>query len=179
MMTEGTWQQHLVQLHPGLFIRNFRGVPFCPGYPTVAADGWREIISTLLKRVSTAAAGYPIYFVQLCEEHGRLRIQWRAEATLPKHVEHAIEEAIARAEARSTCSCATCGAKGRLFVTGGRLITACVCHARGVPVPVYTGMEDLHLLRKRINGSSTITCVRYDFDHDQFSDIDPSLVGRR
>jgi hypothetical protein len=176
MMTEKTWQQHLVDLHPELFIRSFCNVPFCPGYP-VAGDGWRDIVAGLVERVSAAAVGYPIHFVEISERHGRLRVYWRAEANLPKRLELAIEDAIARAEARSTCSCMACGAKARLFSSGGRLVPACPDHARGVPVPVRTAMEGVHIFRRRVNDSSTIACVRYDWDHDQFIDLDPNLVG--
>jgi hypothetical protein len=176
-MTEKTWQQHLVDLHPELFIRTYRGVPFSPGHPSTCGDGWRDVVASLVERVSAAARGYPIQFIQIREEHGRLAIHWTAEAALPKHVERTIEEAIALATARSTCSCAVCGAKARLFSSGGRLIPACPDHARGVPVPARTGMEGLHIFQRRVNDSSAIACVRYDWDHDQFIDVDPSLVS--
>lgn len=178
MMADKTWQQNLVDQHPEVFIRAYRGVPFSPGYP-VAGDGWREIIFTLVERVSTAAVGYPMHFVQICERHGRLRVYWRAEASLPERLEHAIEEAIARAEARAACSCIACGAKARLFSNGGRLIPACPDHAQGVPVSVRTAMDGLHIFQRRVNDSSTIACVRYDWDHDRFVDVDPILGGRR
>jgi hypothetical protein len=177
-MTEGTWQQHLVDLHPELFIRMVGAVPFSPGYPATSGDGWRDLVATLLVRVSAAATGYPIQFTQIREMHGRLAIHWRAEAAIPEHVERAIEEAIALAEARATCSCATCGAKARLFSSGGgQLILACPDHARGVPVPVRTGLEGVHIFRRRACDSSTLACVRYDWDNDQFVDVDPNLVG--
>jgi hypothetical protein len=175
-MTEKTWQQHLVDLHPKLFIRSFRNVPFCPGYP-VAGDGWREIISSLIERVSAAADGYPIHFVQICERHGRLRIYWRAEANLPTHLERAIEEAIARAEARSTCSCVACGAKARLFSDEGRLMPSCQDHARGVPVSVRPGMENLHIVLVGRDDSRVVACRRYDRARDQFVDVDLRSLG--
>jgi hypothetical protein len=175
MMTK-TWQQNLVDQHPELFIRTYRGVPFSPGYP-VAGDGWREIVTSLVERVSAAAEGYPIHFVQICERHGRLRVHWKAEANVPKRLEHTIEEAVTRAEARSIYSCLACGAKARLFSSGGRLIPSCPDHARGVPVPVRTAIEGLHIFQRRVDDSSTISCVRYDWDHDQFVDADPNLVG--
>jgi hypothetical protein len=175
-MTEKTWQQDLVDLHPELFIRSFRNVPFCPGYP-VAGDGWREIISSLVERVSAAAVGYPIHFVQICERHGRLTVYWRAEASIPRRVEHAIEEAIARAEARSACSCARCGATGHLFSCGSRLFTACPNHARGVPVSMRPGTENLHIVLAGGDDSRVIACRRYDRARDQFVDVDPSSIG--
>jgi hypothetical protein len=177
-MTEKTWRQNLVDGHPEVFIRTFRGAPFAPGFPR-CDDGWRDIVTKLVERVSATAAGHPMLFIQILERHGRLRVYWRAEANLPKRLEHVIEEAIARAEARSACSCAACGARAHLYSSGGRLIPACTDHARGVPVPVRTATDGLYIFRRRVNDSSTIACVRYDWDHDQFVDLDPNLGGRR
>lgn len=124
-----TWHQQLVDLHPDLFVRTFRGVPVASGYPT-CGDGWREIVTKLAERVSAAAVGYPVHFTQILERYGRLSIYWKAEANPPSRVEHAIDEAIELAEARSACTCVNCGAKGHLFSNG-----SCPDHARGVPVP--------------------------------------------
>lgn len=176
-MTEKTWQQHLVDLHPELFTRMFRGVPFSPGHPSTSGDGWRDIVTKLVERVSAAATGYPVQFTQIRDVHGRLAIHWKAEALLPKHIETTIEEAIALATARSACTCMACGAKARLFSSGGRLIPACPDHAQGVPVPVRTAMDGLHVFQRRIDDFSAIVCVRYDFDNDQFVDVGPNLAG--
>ena len=177
-MTEKTWQQHLIDLHPELFIRMIRGVPVSPGYPATSGDGWRDLVATLVVRVSTAALRYPIQFTQIREMHGRLAIHWRAEAAVPKHVERAIEEAIALAEARASCSCVTCGAKARLFSSRrGQLILACPNHARGTPVPARPGLENVHIFRRRARDSSTLAYVRYDWDNDQLVDVDANLVS--
>jgi hypothetical protein len=45
-MTKTLGQQLLVQRHPQLFIRSFRGLPFSPGYP-VCPDGWREAVTSV------------------------------------------------------------------------------------------------------------------------------------
>jgi len=170
------WQQELVQLHLEMFVRTYRGVPFAPGHPSTCGDGWRDIIAKLVERISVAASGYPILFTEISEARGRLRIHWRAEAALPEHVEHEIEEAVALAAARSACSCTGCGAKACLFSSGGRLIPACRDHARGIPVPVRNGMEDLYIFRVH-DGSNGMACVRYDRDNDQFVNVDPASVG--
>jgi hypothetical protein len=173
-----TWQQDLVDLHPELFVGTFRAVPFSPGHPSTCGDGWRDIVAKLVERVSAAATEYPIQFTQIREVHGRLAIHWRAEAALPKHVEYTIEESIARAEARSACSCMVCGANARLFSSGGQLHTACPNHAQGVPVPVPPGMEDLHIVRAFAGDEfHSVVCRRYDRDRDRFVDIDLSSVG--
>jgi hypothetical protein len=163
-----SWQQELVQLHPEMFVRTYRGVPFAPGHPSSCSDGWHDVIAKLVKRVSAAATGYPILFTEIGEARGRLRIHWRAEAALPKYVEHRIEEAVALAEARAACTCMACGANARLFSSGGRFHTACPEHAHGVPVPVRPGMENLHIARTFFCDHSRIECGRYDRIHDRF-----------
>lgn len=170
------WQQELVELHPEVFLRTYRGVPFAPGHPFACGDGWREVVTRLVERVSTAASGYAVLFTEIRESRGRLTIHWRTEVAIPESVERALEEAIALAQARSACSCIDCGAKASLFSSGGRLYTACPDHAKGVPVSVRTGMEDLHIFRGR-DDSHTLACVRYDWDHDQFVEVDPASKG--
>jgi len=129
-----------------------------------------------MERVSAVARGYPVLFVNLSEQHGCLRIYWKSE-NLPRYIVHAIEEAVARAEARSTVSCAACGNKARLFSCKGRLITACPDHAEGVAVPARTGVEGHHFFLRRVKDSDVVACVRYDFDLDRFVNVDPNLVG--
>ncbi len=107
-MNENTWQELLVQKHPQLFIRSFRGLPFSPAYP-LCPGGWREIVTNVADRVSEAARGYSVYFCQISERYGRLRIYWNAESALPRRVERAIEEAVALAEARSTAAARLAG----------------------------------------------------------------------
>jgi hypothetical protein len=172
-----TWHQQLVDLHPELFVRTFRGVTFAPGYPS-CGDGWCDIVTKLVERVSAAAAGYQIHFTQILERHGRLTIYWKAEANLPKHVEHAIEQAVALAEARAACTCVSCGAKGHLFSSGSCLFTACLDHARDVQVPVRPGTEDLHIARAFVGDDMhSAACRRYDRMHDRFVEVDPSSLG--
>jgi hypothetical protein len=175
-MSENTWQELLVQKYPQLFIRSFRGLPFSPGYP-LSPDGWREIVTNVADRVSEAARGYSVYFCQISERYGRLRIYWNAESALPRRVERAIEEAIALAEARSSCSCEACGAEGRLFASGGLLLTACAAHARGEPVPTRLRLENVHLGRQFVGEEiDAVKCRRYDRRLDAFVDVDAGTL---
>jgi hypothetical protein len=177
MNQKDTWQQMLVDTYPLLFVRSFRGVKFSPGYPT-CGDGWCDIVTKLVERVSAAAVGYPMHFTQILERYGRLTIYWKADANLPKRVEHAIDEAIALAEARSACTCVDCGAKGQLISSGGCLFTACTEHARGIPVPIRPGTEDLHLVRTFVGDNfHSVACRRYDRVHDEFIEVDPNSLG--
>ena len=89
-----------------------------------------------------------------------------------------IEEVITLAEARSACTCEICGAEGRLHNWGGSLTTACSVHAKGKPVPVKPGHENLHFVRKFGPGETLIvSCRRYDRDTDFFVDVDPKSIG--
>jgi hypothetical protein len=160
----------------GVFIRTFRGVDFAPGYPT-CGDGWCDIVTKLVERVSAAAVGYPLHFTQVSEKYGVLRVYWRADASIPPRTELAIEEAIALGEARSGCTCATCAAEGHLFSSGGWLLTACSEHARGVPVPVRAGMENFHLVRRFVGEDARVIGCLYDRIHDKFVDVDPRSLG--
>ena len=177
-MNDNSWQQLLVQKHPHLFLRSFRGLPFAPGYPT-CPDGWREIVVTTVERVSSATRGYPVQFTQISQEFGTLRIYWAAEANLPKPVEYAVEAAIALGEARSACSCATCGATGRLFSAGGLLLPACPTHARGKALPAPRGFKNVYLVREFVRDDvSAIACRRYDRTRDAFIEVDFSCHER-
>jgi hypothetical protein len=172
-----TWSQELVYRYPEVFIRKLRGVPFAAGYPH-CNDGWREIVTKLVARVSAAAVGYPVHLTEIQERHGRLTIYWKAESDLPKRVERAIAEAIALAEARAACSCTVCGASARLFSNAGQFFPACPDHARGVQVPVGCGVENVHIVRYFVNGHfCTLEPRRYDRMHDRFVDIDSSSAG--
>jgi hypothetical protein len=176
-MNEKTWQQMLVDSHAKLFVRNFSGVAFAPGSPTCGA-GWCDIVTKLVERVSDAAVGHPIYFTQILERHGRLTICWKAEANLPGRVEHAIDAAIELAQARSACTCVSCGSEGRLFSSGYCLFTACSDHAQGVPLPIHPGTEDLHVVRIFAGTTvQSVACRRYDRARDEFLDVDPSSLG--
>ena len=168
-----TWRQQLVETHPEVFDRRFRGVR---GYPT-CSDGWRDLVTKLVERVCAASAGYPVHFTRMSEEFGTLRIHWTAEARLPPATERAVQDAIAVAEARSACTCQTCGAEGRLYSSGSWLLTACPAHARGVAVPVRPGTENVHVVRGfSADGTPQLVRRRYDRETDSFVDV-PDLFA--
>lgn len=178
-MNDNGWQQLLVRKHRHLFKRSLRSVAFSTGHPA-CPDGWCDAVTRMVERVSEAATSCPVYFRQISEERGRLSIYWNAETGLPKHVERTITEAIELCEARSACSCATCGADAHLYRLEGRLFTCCGEHARGAPVPIRPGAENLHLVRSYAGDDLlTIKCRRYDRDHDRFVEINPALVNWR
>jgi hypothetical protein len=170
-MNNDSLQQLLVASHPHLFIRTFRGIPVAPGFPS-CPGGWRELVTTMVERVSVATKGYPVQFTEIMQKLGILRIYWVAETILPTRVERAVGEAVALCEARSACSCATCGAAGRLFCAGGLLLPACPAHAHGRALPAARGFENVYLVRDFVrDDSSVIACRRYDRARDAFADV--------
>lgn len=172
------WQQILVESHPELFARTFRGLLFAPGYP-VCPVGWQDIVKRLVERVSAASSGYPVHFTRIQEEYGVLRVHWRARAEPPIQVERAIDEAVALASARSACTCGTCGAQGRLFASDFLLFPACKVHQRGTPVPVISGFHDVFLRQGIVRERSALVHVRYDWASDAFVHVPPEEVAWR
>jgi hypothetical protein len=166
-LSPAVWQQELVDRHPELFVRSFRGVRFSPGFPC-CCDGWREIVVRLVERVSLAAAGHRILLSQILERHGALRVHWKAECRISGEVDFAISEAVALAEARSMCTCSVCGAAGHPFSSGSWLLTACADHARGTLVPISPSDENAHIVRKP---NQTTKWCRYDRARDMFVDM--------
>ena len=177
--TERTWQSDLVARFPHLFEIRMDGHVVTPGLPTVG-DGWRDLLERAVSRIaaamSEAATGW-VRIVQTKEKFGTLRLYWHGNG-LSKKIEHAIEDVVALAEARSACTCEVCGDEGRLHSRGGWLATACADHARGEPVPVKPGFENVHIVRTFGPGHYPIaSCRRYDRATDSFSDVAPKSLG--
>jgi hypothetical protein len=176
---KGTWQDALVARHPAIFNLTENGRSYAPGAPT-CGDGWRDLIETAVGRIADALAAAPsgsVTIVQAKEKFGTLRMYWRGEG-LSKKTEHVIEDAVALAEARSGCTCEVCGEPGVLRARGNWLATACEDHARGEPVQIAPGFENLHIVRAFGAGRYPIaSCRRYDRAADKFVDVDPQSLG--
>jgi hypothetical protein len=169
-----SWQSDLVARHPRLFQITENGRTCTPGYPAVG-DGWRELIETAVGRIASAmsgaAAGW-VRIVQINSKFGTLRFYWRG-ANLCDQIEVAITDAVALGEARSACTCETCGAPGILHSRGRWLATACPAHARGEPVVVPAGFENVHIVRTFDASHYPIAaCRRYVRETDTFVDVD-------
>jgi hypothetical protein len=172
-----TWQEQLIRRYPNLFLRAFRGVAFAPGYPK-CGDGWRQIVTRLVKRVAVASKASAVHFTHIVVEHGTLRIHWTSRSELPQRVALQIEEAVALAEARSHCTCIECGAEGRLFASDFLLFPACKDHERGTPVPVVSGFHDVFLRRGIVRKRSVLVHVRYDWASDTFVHVPPEEFAK-
>lgn len=178
---DDTWQHRLLARYPTLFTRQKFGTgeQVSAGYPAVG-DGWRDLIETAIERIADVMRAHPgasVSIKQIKEKFGSLRLYWQGQK-LDESTRLAVVEIVALAEARSACSCETCGAEGALHDSGGYLFTACAEHAEGRKVPVRPGFENLHIVRTFAEGRlRIIRCARYDRTKDAFVDVDPKSLG--
>jgi hypothetical protein len=174
-----TWQSALVARHPRLFMSGDNRTAI-QGYPIVG-DGWRDLVERAVERIAetlAAARSGSVTLVEFKSKHATLRMYWTG-AGLTKAAEDAIARAVALAEARSACTCETCGEAGTLYRVGRQLLIACREHGSGgAPVPIEPGWENIHLSRGVRGGkTTTLVCVRYVRATDSFIDVDPLALG--
>jgi hypothetical protein len=167
--TNDEWREDLILRHPDLF----RG----GAYPEVG-DGWADLVSRAVQRISNAskAGRSPVHIVQVKEKYGTLRVY--TEMIEDAATAAAVEEAISLAKARSACTCEVCGAEGCLRERGDVFATACDEHAKGNPVEVRPGWENIHITRALRDGRVRIvSCRRYDRAADAFVHVPPFALG--
>jgi hypothetical protein len=178
--TTPTWQSQLVARYPALFNQEIYGRVTAPGYPSVG-DGWRDLVETAIGRIATGVAAAPggsVKIGQIKEKFATLRIYLDRRRALSDQTNAAIDEAIELAEARSACTCETCGAEGRLYAKNGWLLTACEQHAKGEAVKVRPDRENIHITRTLKDGKLSIaSCRRYIRETDSFVDVPPAELG--
>lgn len=176
---ERRWQDDLVARHPRLFNLTAYGRTFTPGFPEIG-DGWRELVETGVGRIAAAIADAPsatVTIEQIKSKYATLHLYWRG-FRLSEKAEIAVQNAVALAEARSGCTCEVCGRPGALYSRGDWLATACTDHARGEPVPVAPGYENLHVVRSyRAGKAAVLVCRRNVRETDSFVDVDPASLG--
>lgn len=177
-MTHGVqdWRVNLVEAHSRLFRAPNVRPEVTSGYPECEA-GWQDLLQITCARIDAALVGEDSFrALQIKEKLGTLRFYWRG--TMSDTAKARVEEVIALAEARSACTCEICGTEGRLHNWEGSLATACSEHAKGKPVPVKPGHENLHFVRRFGPGATlVVSCRRYDRDADSFVDVDPKSIG--
>jgi hypothetical protein len=164
------WRIELMAAHPRLFGVASQGYPEC-------GEGWRDVLERACVRIEAALAeGDQFIAEDIKTKYGTLRFYWGGR--LSDAAKAQVEEAIELAEARSACTCETCGAPGRLHDRGGWLETACQEHARGEPVPVKAGRENMRIVGRLVGDRIRIaSCRRYDRETDSFADVDPRTLG--
>jgi hypothetical protein len=165
------WRIELIEAHPRLF-RAPKGPERPDGYAWCEA-GWRDLLERMCARIESALRnGDTIGISQVKEKFATLRVYWRGDVS-PETAAR-IHEAIALAQARSGCTCEQCGAEGRLYSNAGVYMTRCTAHAKGAPVPVEPGQENVHLVRIPTAGGYRTAPRRYDREGDRFVDVPPS-----
>jgi hypothetical protein len=164
------WRIELMAAHPRLFGVASQGYPSC-------GDGWHDLLERCCVRIEAALAEGDRFAAQdIKSKYGTLRFYWGGR--LSDAAKAQVEEAIELAEARSACTCETCGELGRLYDRGGWLETACPEHARGEPVPVKAGRENIRIVGRMVEDHLRIvSCRRYDREADAFVDVDPRSLG--
>jgi len=164
------WQNDLIANHPRLFGDASQGYAEC-------GEGWWDLLERACVRIEAAIGPHDTFETeQIKQKYGTLR--WYYAGRLSEAARGAVEEAIDLAEARSACTCETCGAEGRIYDRGGWLTTACTPHARGEPVPIKGGFENLRVVRRLVDGEARIvSCRRYNRIADAFVDVDPASLG--
>jgi hypothetical protein len=170
------WKIELIRAHTRLFRPLKEHPEEVQGYPECNA-GWRDLIERACVRIENALDnGDAVKIVQIKEKYGTLRFY--LSGCLPSETEAKVREVVSLAEARSACTCETCGAVGRLYNRGGWFATACSEHARGEPVSVRPGFENLQIVRRfGADGLQKVSCRRYDRATDAFVDVDPGSLG--
>lgn len=172
------WRQELIDAYPHLFrLERDGGDFYTPGYPTTG-DGWSDLIGRAIARIAAADVGRSVRIDQIKQKFGTLRLYWSSIGAIDDETDAAIEEAIALAEARSECTCETCGAEGALHRDEGWYATACHEHARGERVEVKPGYEGIRIVETFTSDGSQVSCRRYLRETDSFVDVDPATLPK-
>ncbi|OKO79822.1 hypothetical protein [Bradyrhizobium sp. AS23.2] len=172
------WRAELVWAHHRLFQPPEAHPELAEGLPDCGI-GWLSILDRLCTQIQYALEeedGNVIKIVQIKEKHGTLRVYWEGPVSAPARAK--VEKIIELACACSACTCEICGDEGRLYRRGDWLATACALHAKGEPVPIKPGFENIHIVRGEIDGKSQIlSCRRYNPRTNSFADVSPASLG--
>jgi hypothetical protein len=139
------WRSELMKAHPRLFGVMADEPELSLGYPSVR-DGWRDLVERLCVRIESALQdGETFRFVGIVQKFGLLRVDWDGEVS--EETRARIEEAVALAEARSSCTCEICSQEGEKYHAGKVIMVRCEAHAEGRPLTAARANQRLHLAR--------------------------------
>lgn len=170
------WRAALIEAYPDLF-RSSSGSPgMSQGLPE-CGDGWQNLLQRACARIRTAVAvdGGSFRATQVKEKFGTLRFYW--DGSLSAEADALVEHAIDLAEARSACTCETCGEEGRLYRKGGWLLTRCAAHAEGNLVESEARFANVQVMERIVAKRREVLARRYDRATDSFISIDPRSLG--
>jgi hypothetical protein len=176
--TNRTWQADLVARFPHLFDTEIHGQIRRPGFPEVG-DGWKDLVQLAIERIAVAVSAAPdsLRITQIKSKFATIRIYWWAGPGFTDAMGDAVDEAVELAEARSACTCETCGEPGRLFKHGGWFLTACETYGKGKPVTNHRPEhENVHVTWRVIGATRTVRARHYIRGTDSFVDVDPSSL---
>jgi hypothetical protein len=169
------WRIELINAHRDLFRPPAKAPVLAKGYPD-CGPGWRGLLNSACARINAALdAEERVAIQQIKERHGTLRFYW--QGTLSTKCRAKVEEAVALAEARSACTCIECGEEGRLYRACAVLMTRCEAHAKGQPVAIKRGFENVHIVQRLVGIESQVVYRRYDRVTDSFGRVDPGALG--
>jgi len=169
------WRIELINAHRDLFRPPAKVPVLAKGYPD-CGPGWRGLLNSACDRINEALdAEERVAVQQIKEKYGTLRFYW--QGTLSTKSRAKVEEAVALAEARSACTFEECAEEGRLYRAGGVLMTRCEAHAKGQPVAIKPGFENVHIVQRLIGMQSQVAYRRYDRATDSFGSVDPGALG--
>lgn len=130
-----------MQAHPRLFEimqdepeRSF-GYPLCP-------EGWHDMLERRGRIEKALRDNETFEFVRIKQKFGILRVGW--EGAVSEETRARIEEALALAEARSSCTCEFCGTKGDKYHASENVMLGCARHAEGRQIMATRANECLH-----------------------------------
>lgn len=177
-MTEKTardWRDALWTAHRSLFEGT---APFATGIGTLPL-GWRELVETLCMRLTAAATGASgrVLVSRLEEDRAVLQVGWET-ASPGTGFEVEAADAVARASARSACTCSVCGRAGKRYRVGIGVFAACPLHRPLGSIEVSPNWPTIRTTRGFVEGGSRIVvCEAYHRGYDRFVAASPEALG--
>ncbi|MBR0707992.1 hypothetical protein [Bradyrhizobium liaoningense] len=161
------WRLDFMLSHPRLFEVMAEEPELSFGCPA-CQEGWRDVLERMCCRIEDALRRNETFeFVRIKQKFGILRFGWEGEVS--EETRARIEEALALAEARSSCTCELCGAEGDKYHASESVMVRCERHAEGRPIMPTRANERLHLVRVVAPTVPPVRIVRrYDRETDSF-----------
>ncbi|MDE5444399.1 hypothetical protein GWG65_23700 [Bradyrhizobium sp. CSA207] len=134
------WRIEFMRAHPRLFEFMQDEPKDTFGYP-LCNEGWQDVLERLCGRIEEALRDNETFeFVRIKQKFGILRVDWEGEVS--DRTRARIEEALALAEARSSCTCELCGAEGDKYHATNKVMVPGARHAEGRPMLATGPPED-------------------------------------
>ncbi|RXH24212.1 hypothetical protein XH99_29575 [Bradyrhizobium nanningense] len=167
-----SWRIEFMQPHPRLFDFMQDEPKDTFGYP-LCQEGWQDVLERLCGRLEEALRDNETFeFVRIKQKFGILRIGW--EDNVSEETRASIEEALALAAARSSCTCELCGAEGEKYHASEEVIVRCEKHAEGRPILETRANKRLHIVRV-VAPTEPPVCILRHYDRKTDSFVGPPV----